>query len=72
MEKYVKVLLNHTGKVYEYKTDLPMALGKTYRIKAVENGWAPPMRAKVVSESLEKTYYDKVNKILAVEEAEEF
>lgn len=68
--KFIKVELNHTGKVYEYQTDLPMEVGKTYRITT--DGWTPPMRVKVLSESLQKEYSGTVSTILTADEAEEF
>lgn len=70
--KFVKVLLNHTNKVYEYKTDLPLEKGKTYRVTEVASGWVPPMRVKVLTESAKPEYAGTLNTILAAHEDEEF
>lgn len=69
--KIVKVELNYTGKVYEYKTELPLEVGKTYRI-AKADGWKPPMRVKVLSESATPDYNGPLTEILEVNEEEGF
>ena len=69
--KYVKLELNHTGKVYEYATDLDMEVGSTYRITKAD-GWTPPMRVKVLSESLKPEYDGVHTEILEVRPEEDF
>lgn len=69
--KFVKIELNHIGKIYEYKTELDLEVGKTYRIVRA-NGWAPPMRAKVINISDTPEYSGIITEILQVTEEEGF
>ena len=69
--KFVKVQLNHTNKVYEYMTELPLEVGKTYRITEATS-WVPPMRVKVLSESDTPEYKGPITEIKRANEAEAF
>lgn len=69
--KFIKIELNHTGKVYEYKTQLDLVVGGVYRIHRA-NGWVPPMRVKVIEISDTPSYLGNITEILAVSEEEEF
>lgn len=68
--KYVILELNYSRKQYEYKTLLDLKVGHTYRIE-VADGWAPPMRVKVISVSNKQTFAGNVEMIISATEAEE-
>lgn len=68
--KYVKLELNHTGRVYEYATELPLETGHCYKVTT--DGWTPPMRGKVVSVSKDPEYKGRISTILTATEVDTF
>lgn len=47
--KYVKIKFKYVDKIYEYKTQLDLEVGKVYKITNSSSYRQMPMRGKVVS-----------------------